>query len=120
MSLRNRNSGELMTDALHFVYVELARLPWKQDEQDKCQTLLEQLVFSLKYGHLLNERPVGFRDELLRLLFEATAFANMDETTLQNYNAIMTTKLDIIAQNAFARNEGKAEGKAEATMDILK
>lgn len=114
--LRNRQSGELMTDALHFVFLELARLPWKQDEQDKCQTLLEQLVFLLKYGHLLNERPVGFRDELLRLLFEATAFANMDETTLQNYNAIMTTKLDIIAQNAFARNEGRAE----ATMDIAK
>ena len=70
--LRSERSGELMTDALHFVYLELDRLRWKQDEQDKCRTLLEQLAFSLKYGHLLKERPQDFEDELLRRLFDAT------------------------------------------------
>lgn len=111
--LRNARNGELMTDALHFVFLELARFPWNRDEEQQCRTLLEQLVFSLKYGHLLQERPTSFQDELLRLLFDATAFAKMDEVQLQNYNAIMTTKLDIIAQKAYARREGLAEGKAE-------
>lgn len=45
--------------------------------------------------------------------FEATAFANMNEDTLRQYNAIMTTELDIIARREFARKEGRAEGLAE-------
>ena len=110
--LRSERSGELMTDALHFVYLELGRLPWKEDEQEKCRTLLEQLAFSLKYGHLLSMRPQEFEDKLLQMLFEAMAFANMTETELKNYNAIMTTELDIIARQNFARDEGRAEGLA--------
>jgi len=108
----NRETGELMTNALHFIYLELGRLKWKQDEEDKCESLLEQLAFSLKYGHLLKQRPADFGDELLRLFFEATAFANMNEKQLGIINAIMTTELDIIARREFARNEGWEEGKA--------
>ena len=70
-SLRSPDGQELMTDALHFVYLELGRLRWKKDQQAKCRTLLEQLAFSLKYGHLLPQRPEGFEDEMLRMLFEA-------------------------------------------------
>ena len=109
----NRNTGELMTNALHFIYLELGRLKWNQDEEHKCETLLEQLAFSLKYGHLLKQRPEDFGDELLRLLFEATAFANMNETQLETINAIMTTELDIIARREFARKEGLEEGRKE-------
>ena len=96
--VRSDKSGEKMTDALHFIYLELGRLPWKQDEEEKCQTLLEKVAFSLKYGHLLKERPESFEEEVLKMIFEATAFANMTEGTLRQYNAIMTTELDIIAR----------------------
>ena len=115
--LRSERSGELMTDALHFVFFELARLPRKADEEKSCRTLLEQLAFSLKYGHLLRERPEGFEDEMLKLLFNATAFANMDELQLEKYNTIMTTKLDIIAQQEYAKKEGRVEGRLEGRVE---
>lgn len=111
--LRSARTGEKMTNALNFVFMELGRLKWKQGEEDKCKTLLEQLAYSLKYGHTLEDRPKEFENELLTNLFDATAFANMDEEQLENYNAIMTTELDIIAQKNFAREEGHAEGFAE-------
>ena len=112
-SLRSPDGRELMTDALHFVYLELGRLRWKQTEQHKCRTLLEQLAFSLKYGHLLPQRPESFEDEMLRMLFEATAFANMDEVQLNNYNKLMRTELDIIAITEYARKEGLKEGREQ-------
>lgn len=112
-SICHPKTGKLMTNALHFVYLELERLLWKQNEENKCRNLLEQLAFSLKYGHLLKQRPESFQDEMLRLLYEATAFANMDEKQLENYNAVMRTELDILAWKATARREGLAEGRAE-------
>ena len=111
--IRSRASGEKMTDALHFIFLELGRLPWKRDEEEKCVSLLEKLAFSLKYGHLLKERPENFQEEVLRMIFEATAFANMNEETLRKYNAVMTTELDIIARREYARKEGLEEGMAE-------
>ena len=111
--IRNGKSGELMTDALHFVYLELGRFKWGKDDWEKCSTLLEKLAFSLKYGHLLDKRPEDMNNELLHLLYDATEFAKMDNYELQRINAIMTTELDIIARREFARNEGLAEGRAE-------
>ena len=74
---------------------------------------MEKVAFSLKYGHLLKKRPASFEEEVLKMIFEATAFANMNEETLRQYNAIMTTELDIIARREYARKEGREEGLAE-------
>lgn len=116
--LRSPRTGELMTDALHFVFLELGRLRWKEDEQEKCQTLLEKLAFSLKYGHLQKQRPRHFEGELLQLLYDATAFANMDERQLLNYNRVMRTELDILAWKDYARKEGLEEGRAEGRAEV--
>lgn len=37
----------------------------------------------------------------------------MDVATQHKYESIMRTEIDIIAQKAWAREEGKAEGRAE-------
>lgn len=111
--IRNNLNGELMTNALHFIYFELGRLRLREDEQEKCSSLLEQLAFSFRYGHLLEQRPELFENELLRLLFKAMAFANMTAEQLTKVQSIMRTELDIIAQRNWAREEGLAEGKAQ-------
>ena len=107
--IRSGKSGEQMTNALHFIYLELGRLTWSKNEWTQCGSLLEQLAFSLKYGHLLKERPATFDDDLLRLLYDATEFARMEPGQIRILNAIMTTELDIVAQQAFARKEAKEE-----------
>lgn len=122
--LRNVMNGELMTDSLHFVFLELDRLKLKDTEAEKCRTLLERFVFSLKYMHTLTAKPQSFEDDLLNRLYNATELATMMVTTRQNYDKIMWTEIDQIATTAFAvekaKEEGKAEGRAEGKIETAK
>ncbi len=43
----------------------------------------------------------------------------MDVATQHKYESIMRTEIDIIAQKAWAREEGKAEGRAEGLAEGL-
>lgn len=115
--LRNRHNAELMTPALNFVFVEMGRLKLKETEANKCRTLLEKFIFSLKYIHLLKELPAGFTDPLLGELYRATEYASMSIETREFYDHNMRTELDIIAERDYARRvaiaDGRAEGRAE-------
>lgn len=118
--IRNAGSGELMTDALHFVYLELGRLDIGKDEPQRCRTLMEKFAWSLKYMHELEERPAGFAETVLGLLYSATEFANMSIGRQEQYYKIMTTQIDIIAQQEYARNEGREEGIAQRNIEIAR
>lgn len=112
-SIREDTSGELMTDALHFVFLELGRLRISEKESDKCTTLLERFAWSWKYMHKLDAIPASFQDPLVLNLFQATEYASLPIEKQQLYNKAMTTELDIIAQNNYARQQSRAEGLAE-------
>ncbi|MBQ6954002.1 MAG: PD-(D/E)XK nuclease family transposase, partial [Bacteroidales bacterium] len=114
-------TGEMMTDSLQFVYLELGRLKAKLGEANQCKSLVEQLAYSLKYMRELEECPKPFEDKLFSLLFQASEYANLDVRKQMQVSEIMRTELDRIAENNYAREqglkqglaEGKAEGKAE-------
>lgn len=126
--LRNGKNGEMMTYSLNFVYLELDRLKLKPTEPEKCDSLLERFVFSMKYMHTLKAKPEAFRDDLLERLFYATELAGMTVKTRQNYEKVMWTEIDQIATMAFAKEkahkegfaEGEAKGKAEGKIAIAK
>ena len=109
-SIRNDRNGELMTDALHFVYVEMGRFPYTKDEAEKCKTLLEKFIYSIKYIHRLKSRPKNFEGELMDLLYTASEKAKMTMTELQNYDKIMYTELDRLAQLEYAEERGEKKG----------
>ena len=109
-AVRNDRNGELMTDALHFVYVEMGRFPYKADEEDKCRTLLEKFVFSLKYMHTLAGQPGSFTEDLLRLLYRATELGSMSITQRESYEKNMRNELDIYVEKSFAQQQGLKEG----------
>ncbi len=112
-SIRCDGNGELMTEALRFVYLELGRLTMTKDEPQKCSTLLEKFAFSLRYMHQLPDRPEGFDDDLLKKLFAAANFANMSVERQTEYEIVMRNELDIIAEKNYAREEGREEGLAQ-------
>lgn len=103
-------TGELMTEALQFVYLELGRLDIQLGEHGKCRNLVEQLAYSMKYMNTLTERPKEFTDRIFQLLFDASEFASMGIEKQLKVTSIMRTELDRIAENNFARNKGFAEG----------
>ncbi|MBQ7269894.1 MAG: hypothetical protein IJS62_08620, partial [Bacteroidales bacterium] len=46
--------------------------------------------------------------------------ANMDVATQHKYESIMRTEIDIIAQKAWAREEGFNEGEAKGRADVAR
>ena len=114
-------TGEVMTDVLHFVYLELGRLKVKFGNPEQCTSIVEQLAYSLKYMQELTECPKEFADSLFPLLFEASEFANMGIDKQFKVSEIMRTELDRIAENNYAREQGedsKNRENAKAFRDL--
>ena len=109
-SIRNDRNGELMTEALHFIFLEMGRLGLRKRDYAKCRTPLQKMAYSLKYMHELGAAPAGFDDEFQRMLYKASELAGMTQEQRRQYDRAMTTKIDIIAQQDYAREEGLAEG----------
>lgn len=106
-------TGERMTGALRFVFLELGRLVPKLGEEDKCNSIIEQLAYSVRYMKDLKECPKQFVDPLFPLLFGASEFARLDVNKQMQVTMIMRTELDRIAENNYARIEGRAEQARE-------
>ena len=117
--LRNAGNGELMTDALHFVYLELDRLSVDMGEPQKCTTLLQQFAYSVKYMHRLKEMPKCFDNELLERLYSASEFANMTLIQQREYEETMRTILDDDAIKEFAWKKGLKEGREKGMAEGL-
>ena len=114
----NTHNGEQMTKSLQFVYLELDRLKAAFGEDYKCKTLLERFAYSTKYMHVLDNCPDGFEDDLLKEYFAATEYANWSIDKQTKYDEAMRTELDIIAEKAYVREEGIAEGIEKTIMDF--
>ena len=101
--LRERSSGEVMTDALHFVFLELGRMDFGADHPERSRTTLEKLAFSLKYIASLQRRPDEMLEEIFKRLFDAAELAAMDAQTRKKVDKAMTTKIDILQgiQNSY-------------------
>jgi len=68
----------------------------------------------------LEDKPEVFEDDLLKRLYTATELAGMTVTTRQNYDKIMHNELDRLAENAFAREQGFAEGESKGKTEGIK
>jgi len=112
-------TGEVMTESLNFVFLELGRLEVRLGEEGKCRSVMEQLAYSLKYMNRLMECPKEFEDRLFPLLFGASEYANMRVDKQMQVTKIMRTELDILAAKNYARLEGLAEGRAEGLSEGL-
>ena len=95
---RNRNNSELMTKSLNFVIVEMGRMKLNAEDSDKCNSLLEKLIFSLKHMHEFDRCPESFDEDLLKDLFRATKLATMSTKTRELYEQNMITELDTLVE----------------------
>ena len=116
--LRNGHNGEILTQALNFVFIEMGRMPCKKDEWESCRTRMERFVFAFKYMHTFGEFPKAFaEDPLLGDMAKAAKLANMPIERLNEYERNMRTELDRLSEintaKRIGREEGRAEGRAE-------
>ena len=107
-SLTEDQSGSLMTDDLHYVFLEVAKCRPAADAP-----LIEKVGYALNHMAEFTERPEGFEGEIFRLLFESAEISTFTPEEKIAYTEDMTTERDIRNQIAYARKEGRAEGRAE-------
>ena len=107
-SIREDDTGSLMTDDLHYVFLEVTKC-----HDHKNASLVEKIGYALANMGNFEKRPEGFAGEFFDLLFSSadlTTFAKDEKTKYENN---MTTERDIRNQIAYARDEGRKEGKVE-------
>ena len=105
-ALREDNNQELMTDSLHFIFLELPNCGRALTPQ---ATVLDNFCFALHNMQFLEERPDALRQEIFDLLFEAAEIATFTPEDKVKYEFEMTTERDIRNQIAFARKEKAKE-----------
>lgn len=105
--------AEAMTDALHFVFLELPRLQVDRNHPEDCRTMLERVAFSFRHISFLSERPASFTGEFFEHLFHAAELANMTSEERKQYDFDMVTEIDKRAHLEYARVQGHEEGLRE-------
>ena len=109
-SLREDENHELMTDNLHFIFVELSNFKkeWEDIDNDK-----ERLYFCLKHLHELDQLPECFAEGIWAKLADQAKVVEMEPEVKEQYIRIMETEIDKRAQLEYAREEGMAKGMAK-------
>ena len=109
-SLREDENHELMTDSLHFVFVELSyfKKKWEDIDNDK-----ERLYFCLKHLHEMDDLPDWFAEGIWAKLADQARIVEMELEIKKQYIRIMETEIDKRAQLKFARKQGLEEGLAK-------
>ena len=138
--LREDVSGEVMTEVLRFVFLELGRFRKRIWE---LESVFDKWMYLLKHMHELESIPEKFSDPLFRRLFMLSEIANFTPMELEQYenslkdmsdyyNIIRTAEEDAeqrglakgLAQGREegreeGRKEGREEGKAKAIATML-
>lgn len=107
-SLREDKQGHLMTDDLHFIFLEA-----KKCRDRKEASYVEKIGYALANMGTFERRPEGFAGEFFDLLFNSADIANFAPEEKQKYLNDMTTERDIHNQIEYARNEGVEKGREE-------
>ncbi|MBR0300581.1 MAG: Rpn family recombination-promoting nuclease/putative transposase [Bacteroidales bacterium] len=105
--LRERDSFELMTDRIQYLFLELTNA---RHALEPDSTILEKFCYALHNMEHLPGRPEGFEGELFRLLFDSAEIATFTPQEKIKYEFDMTTERDIRNQIAFAEEKGIAKG----------
>ena len=120
--LYEEQSHRLLTDRVTFIFIELPKFNKTIDELDG--NILEGMYFCFKNMTVLESRPEVLDHQVFAKIFEASELYNMDKITRDKVLHKMTTERDLRNQMAYARKEaiaeGRAEGLAEATMQIAR
>ncbi len=106
-ALREDQDKVLMTDSLHFIFLELPNCGRALSPQ---ATVLDNFCFALHNMQFLEERPDALRQEIFDLLFEAANIATFTPEDKVKYEFNMTTERDIRNQIRYAERKGMEKG----------
>ena len=110
-TLRENQSGELMTPRIQYVFLELPNALGRA--LTPAASVMDNICWALHEMEHLTERPAELKQEIFKLLFDSAELANFTADERAKYQLDMTTERDIINQIAYARKKGMEEGREE-------
>ena len=109
-NFREDASGELMSDKLQFLFLELPNCT--NALTDKASEL-DKLCYTLRNMKTMQKAPENFDTEIISLLLKSSETITFEAEYKEKYISDMTTKEDIENQIRYARKEGQQAGIAE-------
>ena len=102
--IEEREVHEMMTDSLHFIYVELPAFnrSWEEIDNDK-----DRFLYCIKHLHEMDELPEGFTDGIWQRFTRQCELAEMPAEVKEEYISTMTTEIDRRAQEKYAQKEAR-------------
>lgn len=104
-SISEETSGELMTDDLHYIFLEVPKCKLTKDA-----SVIEKFGYALHRLPSLDSKPASLEGEIFDLLFSSANLSNFTTEDKIKYHNDMTTERDIRNQIAYAREKGIEEG----------
>ena len=104
---------------MNLTYIEMRRFNKIEKE---CATLLDKLVYSLKYMHELDTPPSFFNEKFFNDLYKLAELNNFTAEELRNYMKRLFAVSDYENSIEFAKAESRAEGVelAKTAINMLK
>ncbi|MDY6443483.1 MAG: Rpn family recombination-promoting nuclease/putative transposase [Bacteroidales bacterium] len=116
-SLYEDSGDELMTDSLHYIFLELPNCGKALTPE---ATILDNFCFSMHNMQFLEERPADLRQEIFELLFDAANIATFAPEDKIKYEYAMTTERDIRNQIRYAEKKGMEKEAEQIARRMLK
>lgn len=116
--LMEKSTGEVMTDTLKYVFVELGRFFKRESE---CDSFMDMLAYSMKLMHQFKDIPSSFDNDVIKYLYKLSEMFNFTDEEMEAYKKSLRMNWDLKNIEDFAREkgykagheEGRADGRAE-------
>lgn len=115
-NLKERTSGEPMTDRIEYLFLEIPNCTKALTPE---ATQLDKICYVFKHISEWDERPEGFEGEFFDLLFKSLEIANFAEDEKSEYLKDMTTERDLANQMRTAENKGRADALYKTAQAML-
>ena len=116
-NLKERTSGEPMTDRIEYLFLEIPNCTKALTPE---ATQLDKICYVFKHISEWDERPEGFEGEFFDLLFKSLEIVNFAEDEKSEYIKDMTTERDIANQMKTAEDKGREAGRAAGVVNVAR
>jgi len=108
--LADRDTHELFSDKLRFIFIEL---PAFTKEESECETDFERWIYVLKNMETLNRLPFKARKAVFEKLEKIVDIASLTKEEREKYDESIKVYRDHLATIAYAKEEGMEKGREE-------
>ncbi len=112
--LADRDSHDVFTDKMRYVFLQL---PSFNKDESECETDFERWIYVLKNMEVLERLPFKAKKAVFMKLEEIVDIASLSKEDRMKYDEAIKVYRDNLVTEAYARNEGRAEGRAEEKLD---